>query len=338
MLRQEWAMEKALNGLPYRPISEFYRTKFSSKVYKIPVSVAETCPNREGLKGMTTCIFCDQWGSAARLTKMDQPLSEQISHYQQIIQKRFHAENYLVYFQAYTNTFVKLQTLKNNFDTALSFPFVKGFIIGTRPDCISKSVLDMWNQYNEKTFVAVEIGAQSFFNHHLDFIKRGHTAEQTIKSIELIKKSTNVDLGIHLMFGMPNETDEEIIETARICNQLPITNVKLHNLHVLKDTPLEVIYNQKDFLPIERDLYAHRLQLFLEHLSPQIYIQRLAAYSPRWDELIAPDWTKDKMGSHQALIDHLKQNFSYQSRLFEAQSEPDREMQIALQKKSFKNV
>lgn len=307
-------MEKGWLGLPYRPISEFYQNRFGGKVYKIPVSVVDDCPNRRGLKGMQTCVFCDVWGSAAKSESTRMGLREQIEKYQVEISKKYKAQQFLVYFQAYTNTFTKLEALRINFETALSFPFVRGFVVGTRPDCLSKGVMDLWNEYHEKSFVSVELGVQSFDNTQLEFMRRGHTREQSLKAIEKIHKETRVDLGIHLIFGQPGETDEQIIETAKICNDLPITNVKLHNLHVLKETPLEEMFYQGEFTPIERDLYAHRAQLFIEHLSPRIYVHRLAAFASRWEELVAPKWTSDKMGTHQYMIDYLRARQSFQGK------------------------
>lgn len=309
-------MEKGWLGLPYRPISEFYENRFGGKVYKIPVSVVDDCPNRRGLKGMQTCVFCDVWGSAAKSESMTMGLREQIEKYQVEISKKYKAQQFLVYFQAYTNTFTKLEALRINFETALSFPKVRGFVVGTRPDCLSKGVLDLWNEYHQKSFVAVELGVQSFDNSQLEFMRRGHTREQSLKAIEKISKETSVDLGIHLIFGQPGETDDQIIETAKICNDLPITNVKLHNLHVLKETPLEEMFHKGEFTPIEREAYAHRAQLFIEHLNPRIYVHRLAAFASRWEELVAPKWTSDKMGTHQFLIDYLRERRSYQGKAF----------------------
>ncbi len=307
-------MQRGYSGLPYRPISEHYKERFGAKVFKIPVSVVDDCPNRRGLKGMQTCVFCDVWGSAARSESQSMGLREQIEKYQKIIFDKYNAKNYLVYFQAYTNTFTKLDSLKINFETALSYSFVRGLVVGTRPDCLSKGVLDLWSEYHLKSYVAVELGVQSFNNDQLKFMRRGHTAEDSLRAIHKIAKETPVDLGIHLMFGNPGETDEQIIETAKICNDLPITNVKLHNLHVLKDTPLADIYAAGDFSPIEREPYAHRMRLFLEHLHPRIFVHRLAAFSSRWEELVAPRWTSDKMGTHQFMIDYLHQHQSFQGK------------------------
>jgi len=329
--------EKGWTGLPYRPISEFYQEKFGGKVYKIPVSVVDDCPNRRGLKGMQTCVFCDVWGSAAKSESATMGLRDQIEKYQQMIFQKYKAEKYLVYFQAYTNTFTKLDALRANFETALSYPFVKGLVVGTRPDCLSKGVLDFWKEYHERSFVAVELGVQSFDNQQLEFMRRGHTREQSLAAIEKIAKETSVDLGIHLMFGQPGETDAQMIETARLCNELPITNVKLHNLHVLTETPLEKIYHAGEFTPIEREPYAERVQLFLEHLSPRIYVHRLAAFASRWNELVAPSWTSDKMGTHQFMIEFLRKRRSFQGKLLEQNSLDENSLALwrQMQKRGF---
>jgi radical SAM protein (TIGR01212 family) len=307
-----------METLPFNPISAHYKKLFNSKVYKIPVAIVETCPNREGLKGMETCLFCDVWGSAAREEAFDLPLAEQISKYRDHIRRKFKAEEFLIYFQAYTNTFTKLQNLRQHFDLALSSEGVRGFIVGTRPDCLSAAVLDLWNEYHLKSFVGVELGVQSFFDDHLLFMKRGHDRNQSLKALDQISKKTAVDLGIHLMFGWPGETDEHAIETARICNDLPISNIKLHNVHVLKNTGLEKLFARGEFHPLERAEYARRVQVFLEHLSPRLHIHRLAAYAPRWEELIAPAWTANKMGTHQFLIDWLNTRGSFQGKLFDS--------------------
>ncbi len=327
-------MEKGWSGLPYHTISEHYNKLFQEKVYKIPVSVVDDCPNRRGLKGMQTCVFCDVWGSAANAESLSMELRKQIETYHEKIQARYKAKAFLIYFQAYTNTFTKVSSLRHNFDVALSYPWVKGFTLGTRPDCLSKSVLDLWQEYHEKSFVCVELGVQSFFNDQLEFMRRGHTAEASIEAVHKIAQNTKVDLGIHLIFGSPGETDEQMIKTAEIVNTLPITNVKLHNLHVLKNTPLEAMYASGEFTPIDFETYSRRVKIFLQHLSPRIALHRLAAYSSRWDELIAPEWTKNKMGTHQGIIDYLRAEKTFQSDLFVPSNEADKECQMNLQLKS----
>ncbi len=316
-------MEKGWSGLPYHSISEHYKRIFNDKVYKIPVSIVDNCPNRMGLKGMKTCSFCDVWGSAAREESFTLTLDEQIVKFHTLLAKRYKAEKYLVYFQAYTNTFTKISVLRERFETALKYEFVKGFVIGTRPDCVSKGVLDLWQEYNQKSFVSVELGVQSFFDPHLEFMRRGHTAEDSLKAITKIADNTSVDLGIHLIFGSPGETDAQIIETAKICNDLPITNVKLHNLHVLKDTALETWFHAGEFTPITQAAYTEHVKLFLAHLKPHIAVHRLAAFASRWEELVAPAWTANKMGTHQAIVDELRRSKTFQSCQWQPVTESD---------------
>ncbi len=293
-------------GKPYFPISQVYKQRFGGKVVKVPVSISDNCPNRAGIKGMQTCIFCDEWGSFAYPESQNIDLHGQILKHREKVRMRFNAAKFLIYFQAYTTTFTQLAKLKSGVETALSFDDVVGVVIGTRPDCLSEKVIEFWNETSKRTFTAVEFGVQSFDDDQLVWMRRGHTARQSIASIERVaKEAPNVDLGIHLIFGWPTENDKQIIETAQLCNSLPITNVKLHNLHVLVKTPLEQMYKDGTFTPIELDAYSHRVGLFLEHLSPKIAVHRLAALSSRHEELVAPQWTRHKMKSFQAIIDHM---------------------------------
>ncbi len=326
------SLPKDWQGLPYYPISQFYREKFGEKVYKISVSTAETCPNREGLRGMKTCNFCDVWGSAAYPEIRERALSEQIIDTRDRMMNLYNAKLFLVYFQAYTNTFGKSAKLKAQFDEAFQFSDVVGAVVGTRPDCISDAVLDFWAQtLSSQKFLSVELGVQTFDEEALIWMRRGHTAGKSLWAIEKIKqKCPEIDLGIHLMFGLPGETDDHLIETARLINGLPIDNVKLHNLHVLKGTPLEEDFNSGAFQPIERTEYFRRSALFLQHLSPKIAVHRLAALSTRPEELIAPIWTGQKMRTYQGMLDYMADLGLFQGQLFDLQNKKGLAMQSPL--------
>jgi radical SAM protein (TIGR01212 family) len=304
------------DGKPYFPISLVYRQRFGSKVVKIPVSIADNCPNRAGIKGMQTCIFCDEHGSFAYPENQNDELRSQILKHREKVATRFNASQFLIYFQAYTTTFTQVKRLEQAFETALSYDDVKGLVVGTRPDTLSEGVLKLWREYAQKTFVGIELGVQSFDDDQLVWMRRGHTGAQAIKGVERVAREAGVDVGIHLIFGWPTETDKQIIETAELCNSLPITNVKLHNLHVIKNTPLEALYASGEFIPVELDLYAHRVALFLERLNPRIAVHRLAALSSRWEELIAPQWTRHKMKSYQGIIDRINERGTWQGKLF----------------------
>jgi radical SAM protein (TIGR01212 family) len=292
-------------GKPYYPISAVYKQRFGGKVVKIPVAIADNCPNRAGLKGMRTCIFCDDHGSFAYPESQGDELSQQLVRHREKVSQRFNATRFLVYFQAYTTTFGQLGRLRAGFDLALAQKDVAGLVVGTRPDCLSQGVLSAWKEYGERTYLAVELGVQSFDDEQLLWMRRGHDARQSIAGIERVARETGVEVGIHLIFGWPTESDKQLVETARLCNELPISSVKLHNLHVLKGTPLADLYARGAFEPLELDEYARRVSLFLESLSPRIAIHRLAALSSSWDELIAPAWTRHKMKSYQAIIDWM---------------------------------
>lgn len=309
----------SIEELPYNPISRFYKERFQSKVHKISVAVADTCPNREGLKGMQTCNFCDQWGSAAYAQNLEKPLREQIDMVRQILITKRAIKKFMIYFQAYTTTFSKVSKLAGQIETALSYDDVVGITVGTRPDCLSQAFFELCEATAQKTFMAVEVGVQSFDNEVLKWMRRGHTAEQSLKAIELLaKKCPSVNLGVHLIFGSPGETDEDAIASARRLNDLPIHNVKLHHMHVLKNTPLADEYAAGKFDPLTKEAYFRRCTVFLQHLRPEIAVHRLSAFAPRWDELIAPQWTTFKMQTYQDMLTYMRDHGATQGQLYEA--------------------
>ncbi len=293
--------------LPFEPISERYRSIIGTRVQKIPVTVAGDCPNRRGLKGMQTCIFCDEWGSAAYPEQRVMELKTQIESKRSLLGDRYRSTAFLVYFQAYTSSFQAVSRLRLHFETALSFPEVRGLVVGTRPDCVPPALIALCEEVRDRSFVSIELGVQSFFDEQLRFLRRGHSAQDAVDCIERIKAKAKVDLGIHLIFGLPGETDEQIVETARLVSSLPIDHVKLHNLHVLKKTPLEDLFRAGGFCPLSLENYADRVALFLSHLPRRIAVDRLAAVSSRWDELVAPDWTRHKMKSYQFIVDRMRE-------------------------------
>jgi uncharacterized protein len=303
--------------LPYNPISDYYKKIFGHKVFKVPVSIAEDCPNRRGIKGMETCIFCDVHGSFAYPQNQKEDLRKQIELHKEKVSKRFNSQKFLVYFQAYTTTFHQYKKIEEAFEVALSYPDTVGIVVGTRPDCLSDSLLDLWKNMSEQVFMAVELGVQSFDNKQLDWMRRGHTAESSISAVQKIaKRCPKVNLGVHLMFGWPEETLLDVQQSSEICNTLPINNVKLHNLHVLKNTPLEKMYLDGQFTPIDFDPYADMVGTFLTHLNPETYVHRLVALASHWEELVAPEWTRYKMTNYQKMIDHMNSRQWSQGQFF----------------------
>lgn len=304
-------------GRRYYPISQYFKKRFGQKTGKISVSVAETCPNRSPNTNLEVCIFCDEWGSAAYHLEKDKELIEQIRHNKKMVERRIKTDQFLAYFQSYTNTLDKVSVLADRYDRVLQESYIKGLVIGTRPDCLPERLMPLLQSYCQRSYILVELGIQSFYNDQLQFLRRGHSAEKNIEGILKLHQRTDVDIGVHLIFGLPNETDQQIIDTARMINQLPISNVKLHNLHVLANTPLEKIYREGGFQPLELEPYAERVILFLRHLSPDIALQRLAALCSRWDELIAPAWTAQKMQPIDYIERRMKEQGAFQGDLYD---------------------
>ena len=304
----------------YLPISQYYREKFGFRVQKVSVSIAKTCPNREGLAGMKTCIFCDEWGSAPAFVQADWTMLEQLKYHRERIRKRYKANKFLVYFQSYTNTFGRLSDLKKRCDEALQQKDIIGIVIGTRPDCLPKGALKFFGELASQTYLSIELGIQTFNDDQLSFLRRGHDREASIQALKQLREIQNLNICTHLIFGIPGESDQQLVEAANLLNELSVDGVKLHNLHVLKNTPLAEEYNAGNFSPIELPDYARRVVLFLENLDQRISIHRLSAVAPRWDELIAPEWSKEKMRPAQYIENLLAKRETWQGRMLETVS------------------
>jgi len=305
------------HGKRYRPLSQHYRERFGEKVFKVSISVAESCPNREGHNGTAVCIFCDEWGSAAYHQQRNQPIREQIQINREAIRKRYRAEKFLIYFQAYTNTFGRFREFESLYKEALREKDVVGIVVGTRPDCLPKRVLQKFAEIACESYLSVELGIQTIDDAQLQFLSRGHDNASSLKAIHKLKVLPEVNLCVHLMFGLPGETDLQIRKTAEILSEQKVDGVKLHNLHVLRNTPLEKLYRDSRFKPVKLEEYSRKVALFLENLSPNIAVHRLAAVASRWDELVAPQWTREKMSTTQFIDDFLVAKGTWQGRCFQ---------------------
>jgi radical SAM protein (TIGR01212 family) len=245
---------------------------------------------------------------------------DQLKFHRERIRKRYKANKFLLYFQSYTNTFGRLSELKKHCEEALQQEDILGIVIGTRPDCLPKGALKFFGELAEQTYLSIELGIQTFDDQQLIFLRRGHDREAAIRAIKQLKKIPNLNICAHLIFGIPGESDQQLIDAANLLNELSVDGVKLHNLHVLKNTPLAEEYSSGNFSPIDLRDYAERVVLFLENLDQKISIHRLTAVAPRWDELIAPEWTKEKMRPVQYIENLLAIRETWQGRLLETVS------------------
>lgn len=309
--------EQALEqwGEPYFPVSLFYKRRYGSRAQTLPVTLASDCPNRRGLKGMKTCVFCDPWGSAAYPELQGLGLKQQIDTKWNALTKRYATSKVLIYFQSYSSTFLAVRKIHEAMELALSYPEVQGVVLGTRPDCFSPALYSSLTEFSKKTDVYVELGVQTFDEEQLKFLRRGHTGEDSKRAIMQIFEKTGIEPSLHLMLGLPGETVEDVVRLAKTVSSLPVSQVKLHNLHVLRNTELENVYNQGEFEPASLEIYAKQVRHFLQHLDKRIAVQRLTALSSHWDQLIAPEWNRHKMKPRQYILDEMRQHRAYQGQM-----------------------
>ena len=229
-------------------------------------------------------------------------------------EKRIKAEKFLVYFQAYTSTLKSVGVLEAMLREALEAEDVIGLVVGTRPDCLPGEVVDLLAGLAKNHYVSIELGLQTLDDTQLKFLSRGHDRACSLAALEMLGNFPEIDVGVHLMFGLPGENDDQLMETAASLSGYDLRGVKLHNLHVLKNTPLAGMFERGEFTPVELPEYARKVGIFLEHLSPQVAVHRLSAVASRWDELVSPLWTKEKMGATQYILDYLERVDSWQGK------------------------
>jgi hypothetical protein len=279
-------------GKRYNQYSSFLKTKFNAKVYKITLDAGFSCPNRDGTKSFGGCIFCDDSGSFSNAHDGLLSIEKQLEISAERLKNRFKAEKFISYFQAYTNTYANVDHLKKVYDSAFLHSDVIGLSIGTRPDCVDEEKIALIASYAPKYYVWVEYGLQSMHNKTLQSINRGHSFEDFVKAVE-ITKNKGINICTHVILGLPGETREDMLNTAKAISQMGINGVKIHLLCALKGTKLEQMYNEGTFKPMEAVEYVETVCDFLELLPPDVTIHRLAGNGLK-KILVAPRWLPDK--------------------------------------------
>lgn len=286
----------AINIHSHRPLynsfNEYLKETFKERVYRVPIDAGFTCPNRDGVRAFGGCTFCDDRGSGAPTIDGRLNVQEQLSQGIARIRRRFKAKKFLAYFQAFTNTYAPEAVLKSLYDTALAEPAIVGLCIGTRPDCLEENVLNLLAQYDKKTFLWLEIGVQTTVNRTLELINRGHSAEEFFDALARARLR-GLRTATHLIFGLPQETREQMLETVRQIASSGVIGVKIHQLCVYKGTPMEADYRAGRLSLLTEDEYVQLAADALELLHPEQIVMRLVAEGSR-DEVIAPQWCFEK--------------------------------------------
>ena len=276
----------------YHTWNYYLRHKFGTKVFKVSLNGGFTCPNIDGTKGFGGCTYCSSMGSGDFAGDPGESITEQFYEVKQRMHKKWPKAKYIVYFQANTNTYDSVENLKKRFEPVLCEENVVGISIATRADCLGDDVLDYLSELNGRTSLIVELGLQSVFDETGEKINRCHTYAEFLEGYEKLRQR-NIDVCIHLIVGLPGETPEMMKESARVVARLKPHSVKLHLLHVLKDTVLAEQYARGEFDVLSRDEYVNIIVDMLEILPEDIVIQRLTGDGGR-DALIAPLWSLKK--------------------------------------------
>ncbi len=275
----------------YNTYSGYFRRTFGGRVQKLTIDAGFTCPNRDGTVGTGGCTYCNNDAFNPSYCSAVKPILQQVEEGIEFHANRYRrAENFLAYFQAFSNTHAPLEKLKEIYAQALAHPKVIGLVIGTRPDCIDEAKLDYFAELARNRYVIVEYGIESCYNQTLERINRGHTYEQAEWAIRETAKR-GIRTGAHLIFGLPGESREEMLSQAAIISQLPLDTVKFHQLQIVKDTAMEkeFIAHPEQFQLFELEEYLSFLADFLEKFNPNIVVERFVNEVPPWF-LVAPIW------------------------------------------------
>ena len=274
----------------YNDLSAYLSECFPFKVQKISLNAGFTCPNRDGTVGYGGCTYCNNQTFNPAYCKTEKTVTEQLEEGKQFFARKYPEMKFLAYFQAYTNTYAELEELKRKYEEALSVPNVVGIVIGTRPDCMPDTLLDYLEELNQRTFLIVEYGVESTDNDTLKRINRGHTFEVVEEAIRKTA-ARGIRVGAHIILGLPGETNEQLIKQAGVLSALPLTTLKLHQLQLIKGTRMahEFEMQPEDFHLYSADEYIDLVIDYVEHLRPDIVLERFVSQSPK-ELLIAPDW------------------------------------------------
>ena len=274
----------------YNDFSGFLQRSFPFKVQKITLDGGFTCPNRDGSKGHGGCTYCNNQTFNPAYCHRNKPVAEQMREGISFFSHKYPQMRYLAYFQAYTNTYASLDVLQQRYQDALAVEGCVGLVIGTRPDCMPDELLDYLQELSRHTFVLVEYGVESCNDATLLRINRGHSYAEAVDAVARTA-ARGIPVGVHIILGLPGEDRGEIMRQAEALSRLPITTLKMHQLQLIRGTRMAEEYNEcpGDFHLFALDDYVDTVVDYIEHLRPDIVLERFASQSPK-ELLIAPDW------------------------------------------------
>ncbi|WP_027369695.1 TIGR01212 family radical SAM protein [Desulfovermiculus halophilus] len=289
---------------PYRDFNSYLRQRYGCRVQKITLDAGLTCPNRDGSLSSRGCIFCNPRGSGTGKARAGLSIAQQLEQAKEPLRRRYKAKKFLAYFQSYTNTYAHVDTLRELYLQALKDPDVAGLTIGTRPDCVPDSVLDMLHELSETKDIWLEYGLQSAHDRTLQRINRGHTVAAFADAVHRTRQR-GLPVCVHVILGLPGEGEKEMLETARYLAGQDIQAVKIHLLYVVRGTFLHQLYARGGYRCLEQEEYADLAARFVRILPREVIIQRLTG-DPHREELVAPEWAVNKQQTLQMIEERIR--------------------------------
>lgn len=280
-------------------VSAFYKSIFGNKVYKISLDAGCTCPNRDGTIGTGGCIFCSNSGSGDFVPSKNLSIAKQIEEAKKLVENKMknQSENqneYIAYFQNFTNTYGNISILSEKWNEALSCSQIVGLALGTRPDCLGDEVLQVLSKLANKTFLQIELGFQTSNETSSKYIRRGFSNNVYFDAVKKLKNANpKIHIVTHVIFGLPGETEVDMLKTVKDVVNAKSDGIKITSLYILKNTDLATDYFSKKFEPIEMDEYFNLIEKALKIIPENMIIHRLTGDPPK-NLLIEPTWTTDK--------------------------------------------
>lgn len=298
----------------YYPYSDYLKNKYGEKVYKLPVNLPVSCPNRIDGDG---CAFCAGVGTGFEAMSCSRSVTEQLTATKELIQRKYHAKKYIAYFQNYTNTFLPVSDFRKYLSEAAKVEDIVEISVSTRPDCLTREYLDVMNQIRQETGIDmnIELGLQTVNYHTLEMINRGHSLAEFIDAVLMIREYPEFTVCAHVILNLPGDTLADAKETAKILSALKIDIVKLHSLYIAKDTRLAQWYQEKKIELCSKEEYIERVIQFLELIPETMVVERLFSRVPEKDALFS-NWETSWWKLKDELMEQMEQRDSYQGKQF----------------------
>ena len=299
-----------LDNKRYHTLNYFYKNKFGIKVFKVSLNGGFSCPNLDGTLGYGGCIYCSKSGSGEFGGDIHKSLTEQFMEIKEVVNKRHIPCKYIGYFQARTNTYAPVDVLRKKYEEVLKIDDVIGLNIATRCDAISDECLNYLEELNKRTFLTIELGLQTIHKKTTEIINICHTLDEFDEMVKKLRER-NINVLVHIINGLPFESEEMMLDTVRHLNKLDIQGIKIHMLHIIKDTEMARLYEKTKFHILSKEEYIDIVIKQLELLNPKIVINRITS-DPDKDLLVEPRWLCDKCQLLNDIDKEMKKRNTYQ--------------------------